>query len=308
MDLLYITVIAGISCFLLTILLIPLNIKAANIVGAIDYPDKLKIHASPKPRFGGLAIFISVLTLLLVFSSLTNYILLEAKILISLSVAGIFLLGVFDDIKNLNAIFKSIVQLVSVLLVVIGLYLQNNSINPIFFIFIFLFIYGFTNAFNLIDGMDGLAAGVALFISLGLLTISLILKQYSIILSASLIIGASLGFLIFNFNPAKIFLGDCGSTFLGYSLSVMISIICLNSPNLYILIPLLFISAIPIIDVTFAIIRRIKNKKPIFLGDRQHLYDLVLQKGLTVRQTALLFYSFSLILTIIGITLYLLIH
>ena len=304
----YQIITSGLSCFLLTIILIPLSMKVATFIGALDYPSDIKIHSNPTPRFGGMAIFTSIFIIAILFPSISNHIHINSKILISSSLAGIFLLGVVDDIKHLNANVKLIFQLINVLIAVIGLFILQNSIPIVYFFIIFVFILSYINAFNLIDGMDGLASGVAIFISLGLLTISLISKQQFTIFSASLIIGASLGFLIFNFNPAKIFLGDCGSTFLGFSLGLIISIIWLYSSHKLVFLPLLIIAGIPIIDTSSVVVRRLINRKSLFVGDRNHLYDLIMQRGFTNKQTLLIIYTTGLFLSIIGIILYIVIE
>lgn len=301
-------IITGLSCFLLTIILVPLSIKAANLIGALDYPGKLKIHSDPIPRIGGLAIFSSIILISFLFPSIVSRTHSETMLFISFSAGGIFLLGVLDDLKNLKFNIKLLFQMINIFLAVTGLFTLVGSLNIVYFTLIVIFILGLTNAFNLIDGIDGLASGIAFFIALGLLMISLLCNQQFIILSASLIMGASLGFLIFNSNPAKIFLGDCGSTFLGFFLGILISIIWLNSTNKLVLLPLLIIAGIPICDTSSAILRRSKLRKSIFMGDRDHLYDLIIQKGFTIKQTVLIFYAISLFLTIIGIILFYLIE
>lgn len=304
----YEIITSGLGCFLLTIILVPLSMKVGTFIGALDYPGEIKIHSTPTPRFGGMAIFSSIFLTSFIFPSIVNHLNIETKLLIILSVSGIFLLGVLDDVKNLNANFKLILQMINVVLAVVGLFTLQNSFSIVYFFIIFIFILGYTNSFNLIDGMDGLASGIAVFISLGLIAISLLAKQQVTLFGASLIICASLGFLIFNLNPAKTFLGDCGSTLLGFSLGIIISIIWLNSTNKFVFLPLLMIAGIPIIDTSSIIIRRLINRKSLFVGDRNHLYDLIMQKGYNIKQTLLFIYSVGLFLTIIGIILYILVE
>ena len=298
----------GLSCFILTIILVHISIKLAPFIGALDYPGALKIHSDPTPRVGGMAIFLSVFFISLLFSSAISNIHNVAKVLISLSVIGIFLLGVIDDIKNLNANVKVIFQILNVLLAAIGLFTLYNSSPIVFYLIIFFFMLGYTNAFNLIDGMDGLASGLAIFIAIGLLIISLVSSQQFTVLGTTLIIGASLGFLFFNLNPAKIFLGDSGSTFLGFSLGILISMIWLDSDNKLVFFPLLIIAGIPLFDTCLTIIRRLIKGQSLFTGDRNHLYDLMLQKGFTVKQTLLFLYILSFFLSASGTMLYILIE
>jgi len=312
-NLLYPCILPGLGCFLITVLLVPLSIKVAPYIGALDQPGRIKIHTKPIPRFGGGAIFLSFFLIYLIFPSVINQLHISVKIMISFSMLGTFLVGILDDILDLNPYIKLMIQIFTISIAVIGLFMLYNSVQLIYFIIIFFFILGYTNAFNLIDGMDGLASGIAIFVGLSLFAISFFMKtgsgpQEITILSATLIMGTSLGFLIFNLNPAKIFLGDCGSTFLGFLIALIISLVWLNSSNKFVLFPLLIIAGIPIFDTLSAIWRRIKLQKPIFQGDRSHLYDRLLQNGYSVKQTLIIFYSISLLLSISGIYLFFLIE
>ncbi len=295
-------------CFILTLLLIPLCMKIAGAIGAIDYPNEIKIHSNPVPRLGGAAIFFSFIFTYTIFPYLTHDIYSMSKTLILSSIIGIFLIGLLDDIKNIKASIKLMFQILNTLLAVIGIYLLYSTTNTIFFIIIFIFILGYINAFNLIDGIDGLASGLAIFIGIGLFVISFISKQKFTMFGSSFLIATSIAFLIFNKNPAKIFLGDCGSTFLGLLIGLMTSLIWLSSRNKFVFIPLTIIISIPIFDSFSTVIRRLKSRKSILMGDRNHSYDLIIKNGVTIKSTILLFYSISFFLSCIGIVLYILIE
>ena len=180
--------------------------------------------------------------------------------------------------------------------------------NIVYYFLIFLFILGYTNAFNLIDGLEGLATGIAIITFFGLFVISIFIKLNLTIIMSLLMITSLLGFLIFNFKPAKIFLGDCGSTLIGFIIGTTTSIIWLHSTNKSSLIPLLVVAGLPILDTTSAIIRRIKQKKSILTGDRNHLYDIMLQRGFSFKQTILVFYFSTLILSTVGVISYIIIE
>ena len=304
----YQVVSLGFVCYFLTILFVPLSIKIAPLLGAMDNPAIKKIHSKPIPRLGGMAIFLSIFIIFLLFPSIVSQLHNRTKLLIGISVLSIFLLGVLDDIKDLTPKIKLFFQILIIFLAVLGLFITYNPINFIYFIIIFLFILIYTNAFNLIDGMDGLASGVATFTALSLLTISLLSNQQFAIWSACLILSASLGFIIFNHNPAKVFLGDCGSTFLGFSLSLIVTIIWLNSSNKFVLLPLLVITGIPIFDTLFAVSRRLKYNSSILEGDRNHFYDFIMQKGFSVKQTVIIIYSITLLISLSGIVLFIFIE
>ncbi len=291
--------------FFLTVALVPASMRFASMIGAMDQPGKIKIHATPIPRIGGLAIFISILLFYFFFPQLSNTLTWKAKAVLLMSVGLVFTLGLIDDIKNIRPWIKLFFQMLSVSLVVLGLYTTYSSLQIYYLLFIFFLILGYTNSFNLLDGMDGLAGGVTLLSALSLLIISIIADQPFTLGFAALLMGTTMGFLLFNFNPARIFLGDCGSTALGFSTALILSLIWIHSSNHWVIIPLLMIAGTPLLDTAYTVLRRIKNRRSLFHGDRSHLYDFILQSGFSVRQTVILFYGLSLILSVSGIVLFL---
>lgn len=281
----------------------PLVIKLAYKIGAIDVPkDNRRVHKKPIPRLGGLAIAISFFITVCLFVTVNKDLLF-----LFLSLSIIIVMGIVDDVKGLGAKLKFGIQIIAATIVAVFAFRITfiaNPFAPMHYIFLsyisipitVFWIVGITNTVNLIDGLDGLAAGVSAISST---TLALILFKngdyYSTIILVALI-GAILGFLPFNFNPAKIFMGDTGSLFLGFTLSVIsMNATIKSAATLAVFVPIITLG-IPIFDTTFAIIRRAKNKQPIMQADKGHLHHRLLNKGLSQKQTVLMLYMMSVIL------------
>lgn len=290
----YVTLIV---CFIASILITPLVKKLAIKIGATDAPNQRKVHAKIMPRLGGLAIYISFIIGLVILRPEAPY--NSAIILGSLI---IIITGVIDDMKELSAKIKLLGQLAAAALVVIWGGVQVSFINvpfggPIEFgVFsiplTILWIVGITNAINLIDGLDGLAAGVS---SIALITISgmaiIMGDQYTVML-ASIVLASTLGFLIYNFHPAKIFMGDTGALFLGYMIAVLSLLGFKNVTFISLIVPVIILG-VPISDTFFAILRRIVHKQPLSAPDKSHLHHCLLRLGYTHRQTVLMIYAMA---------------
>ena len=269
------------------------------------------------PRMGGIAIFLGfILTVILITPSIEAF---EWKQISGLLIGGmiIFLLGFFDDIYNLNAKLKLLVQIIAALVVIYSdiriefvtwpfaesniLLLQNISV-PI----TLLWIVGITNAVNLIDGLDGLAAGVSSIAAICLMILSMFspnpIGPVAALLTAALA-GSCLGFLPYNFNPAKIFMGDTGSTFLGYVLAVTSIQGLIKGYTAVTIIIAVLVLALPIFDTTFAIFRRILTRRPIMEADRGHLHHRLVDKGYSQKRAVITLYGISGGFGIIGILL-----
>ena len=281
----------------------PLVIKLAHKIGAIDVPkDNRRVHKVPIPRLGGLAIAIAFFISVGLFATVTKEIIV---LFIALSI--IIVMGIIDDVKGLGAKLKFVIQIIAATIVAVFAFRIKFVANPfesmhyiylgIFSIPITVFwIVGITNTVNLIDGLDGLAAGISAISSI---TLAMILFKngdyYSTLILVSLI-GAILGFLPYNFNPAKIFMGDTGSLFLGFTLSVIsMNSTIKSAATIAVFIPIITLG-IPIFDTTFAIIRRARNNQPIMQADKGHLHHRLLSKGLSQKQTVLMLYMMSDIL------------
>ena len=291
--------------FLITLGLTPAAKSLAYKIGAIDVPkDKRRVHKRPIPRLGGLAIYYGFLVSILLFSDIDRQ--LISIIAGSLLIVGV---GIIDDVKQLRAGIKLVVQIVAALIVAFGgvritaLSMPSMivpggiiSLGVLSLPITVLWIVGVTNAVNLIDGLDGLAAGICSIATFSLFFIAILAGEISVAVLAAALAGSCMGFLPYNFNPAKIFMGDTGSTFLGY----MLSIICIQGLfKGYVIISFIvpfLILGLPIFDTTYAILRRIKNKKPIMSPDRGHLHHRLIDMGLSQKQTVAILYVIAMIL------------
>lgn len=290
---LYILKLIVIPCLFVTVA-IPFIKKLAAHIGAIDEPNERKVHKVPIPRLGGLGIYFGFLLGYMLFGkedALMNSILIASFVIV--------LTGVIDDIKPLKASHKFLGQLVSTLIVVFygGLLLQKIDAFGIYINFGILaypitifFILGCVNCINLIDGLDGLAGGIA---SIFFLTIGIIAAckgQYGLaFLLAFIMFGSCLGFLFHNFYPASIFMGDSGSMFLGFIISVITLLGFKNIMMTSIIVPLLLLT-IPISDTLFAIVRRKLKGESISKPDKMHIHHQLLKRHLSQRATVIIIY------------------
>lgn len=299
--------------FLISLILIPILKKYAEKKRIFDIAegDELKIHKNPISIFGGLAIMIAFIAGILVFAFYDPSFICKISAIISSSLI-IFLFGFWDDLKwkhisqikpHLKFLFLIIFPLAA------GLTLWSAGIKIDFFpiillsIFLnFLYIFIFINGLNYQDGMDGLAGGLVLISLIGFITLSLIFGNNFALILSLILLGAVFGFLIFNFPPAKIFMGDSGAYFLGFVLSVL-AMLFSKPYNIWSILGPVFIVGVPVWDGVFTNIRRLLKGKSILLGDRSHFYDRFLQKGFSTQKTLLISYSFQAISVIIGIIL-----
>lgn len=303
----------------------PIARRLAFKVGAVDVPkDDRRMHKKPIALIGGLAIVTGFIVSLLFNLLTTSNILTANKDFLGLlvGVAIIVFEGVLDDTRTLSAKTKLLFQISAALAVVlisgtrISVLTNPFSSNPylelspyISYPLTIFWIVGITNAINLLDGLDGLAAGVSSISSLSLFFVSVLRVDllpataiYIALITAALS-GATLGFLPFNFNPAKIFMGETGAAFLGFTLSVIAIQGTMKSyAAISIAIPLLVLG-LPLFDTLFAIVRRIFNRKPIMQGDRSHLHHRLIDMGLSQRQSVLIMYLASATLGLCAIVL-----
>lgn len=292
--------------FLVVVLLVPIIIKIAHHVNALDIPNERKVHKHPMPRLGGLAIFLGFLIGYMVFCKPTvqmNSILIGSFLIV--------LLGTFDDIKPLTPLIKFGGQLLAAIIVVFygNIVMQDISAFGLYINFgIFagpitiLFIVSVINCMNLIDGLDGLAGGIATIFFITIAIISNILGIYSGLDSSLtlIMIGATLGFLLYNFHPAKIFMGDSGSMFLGYIISV-ISLLGFKNVTLTSFIVPVLILAIPILDTLFAIIRRLLKGESFAKADKEHFHHQILRMAGNQTKTVLIIYIIQILFSVASI-------
>lgn len=290
--------------FMLSLLITPISKKISYKVGAIDYPKDRGVHSKPMPLAGGTAIvFAFVATVLLVLPFVNSY---DKSEIFGLIIGGILIsvVGFLDDIYDLNARVKLLFQLLAALIVIytgttidyINIpFVGRVVLGNLDIIITIIWIVGITNAVNLIDGLDGLAAGVSSIAAICLLLLSLMSNTQvpiAIILTASLA-GSCLGFLPHNFNPATIFMGDTGSTFLGFSLAVISIQGSLKSYTALTIFSATFVLGLPIFDTFFAIIRRVITGKPIMQADRGHLHHRLVDRGYSHKKAVLTLYGVS---------------
>lgn len=285
-------------------------IGLARRFGALDRPQHRKAHHKPVPLWGGLAVFVGMWTPLLLLLCYDNAVARQLQdqwaSLALIFGAGLTMLGVgmFDDLRGLNAWQKLLVQLpVALVLLSFGVQiggvtvpgLGSLSLGPLASLVTLLWLVGITNAINLIDGVDGLAAGVTLFVAVVNAVVATIHGHALLACVMFSLAGASLGFLCFNFNPARIFLGDAGSLFLGMTLATS-SVLCNTKGTVAasLLIPLVALGY-PVIDTLLSMGRRALRGKSMFSGDNGHIHHRLLHRGLSPRKTVLVLYGACLV-------------
>ncbi|MGO4371675.1 glycosyltransferase family 4 protein [Paenibacillus sp. MCAF20] len=303
--------IGFIISLVLALVMTPLVKKFAFKVGAIDKPNHRKVHTRIMPRLGGLAIYIAFVGGFFLLSPLLPDGLLrpsDMKLINALLVGGtiIIVLGALDDRFELSAKVKLVGQIAAACVVVFGFGVKIDLLNIPFgetmqpiahWIAIpitILWIVGVTNAINLIDGLDGLAAGVSGIAIATIVVMASLMGFQPIILLSTLLLGGIVGFLVFNFHPAKIFMGDSGSLFLGFSLATL-SMLGFKQVTIVSFVTPLLIIGVPLSDTFFAIIRRWVNKRPVFAPDKGHLHHRLRDLGFSHRKTVLIIWSVAAI-------------
>jgi len=288
--------------------------------GWVSVPSQDRhLHLIPLPRLGGVAIFISFLFSLAVsaviasrFPSLYSALSLKTLLTILLPATLVFLLGVYDDLYGVGPYVKFAVQsLAGSMLFMGGLRILNIPVLfgahqlPWFLglPLTILWVLAITNAFNLIDGLDGLAAGSALFSTLVVFVVALV-NGYSLVTVMTIALaGAILGFLRYNFNPATIFLGDSGSLFIGFLLSALALAGAQKSPTIVaVAIPVVSFG-LPILETSLSVLRRLISGRPVFTADREHIHHKLLQHGLTHRQVVTVLYAVSAVFALLSLFL-----
>lgn len=295
---------AFVIALIVTYICTPLVRMLAVKIGAIDAPDARKVHQVSIPRLGGLAIYIGYMVSLL-------YSVKDISSVKGLIIGSVILVavGIWDDVKQIGPKTKLLGQIVAALMlpifdnaihfISIGdhmLYLEYLSIPLTVF-----WIVGFTNIVNLIDGLDGLAAGISLIACIAICIVTLQMGQVDLACITLALAGAACGFLRYNFNPAKIFMGDTGSMLLGYTMaaiSVMGSV--KTAATVGLVVPVIVLG-LPILDTLFAIVRRRINGRPVFQPDKGHLHHRLLAMGLTQKQAVLLMYAITAVLGCVSI-------
>jgi len=295
--------IAAFACaFSICLLTTPFAKRMSYKFGAIDYPKKRGLHKEPIPRMGGLAIVLGFVLTMAILAPFKEEILTMQFLGFIGGALIIVLLGMVDDVYNLGAKLKFGVQILAAVVVVatgttidivtwpIPAYLDAISIP-----FTIVWIIGVTNAVNIIDGVDGLAAGVSSICAATIMILCVLTGSPLAVALMAALVGSCLGFLPRNFNPAEIIMGDTGSTFLGYVLAVSSILGVFKSYALLAVLIAVLCIALPIMDTAFAMIRRAIAGKPIMGADRGHLHHRLIDHGFSQKQTVLILYAVSAI-------------
>ena len=307
-------IFAFIISFVFTFASTPLVRRLAFKIGAIDVPkDKRRVHKKPTPRIGGIAMVFGFAVAALCFAEPSRQML---GLMLGLLI--IFVMGVIDDCKELGAKLKFVIQIIAALVVIfvgnikISVFTNPNlfSDNPYWILptwlsvtVTVLWIVFITNAVNFIDGLDGLAAGVSAIMSVSLVFIAVRAGEYTTAVLGIALMGSCFGFLPFNFNPAKIFMGDSGSTFLGFMLATLsIQGVFKSYAVISFAVPLLILG-LPLFDASFAMIRRILSGQSPMKADRGHLHHRLIDMGFSQKQTVFILYAISGVLGIAAVLL-----
>ena len=300
--------------FVFVCIVTPSLIRFGKKFGFVDQVNQRKIHRGAIPRIGGIGISIGTMLpvlLLFIMFKLKNVVDIETTNNMILYFGGglaISFLGLIDDIKGVNAritlLFQAVIAVVATLH---GALIQSfpmpwGRLELGFFGYVVtvFWIIAIINAFNLIDGIDGLSSGITLFSSLTIAILAIVNGYLAVALVALALAGAVTGFLIYNFNPAKIFMGDSGSMFIGYILAIL-SLRTQSKTHaiVSILVPIIAMG-LPILDTTLAFMRRILRHQSIFMADKQHIHHFLLSLGFNQRKTVLILYSISILFTLLS--------
>lgn len=296
----------------------PVMVHVARILNIVDKPGVRKIHAFAIPRIGGAAIVLAmmgiVIPLLMLDHKLGHGFAGNEKNVTVLLAAGLFMfvLGLIDDITDMRARVKLAGQVLAAMVVcAFGIRIDSIDISDSYVLqfgwlswpLTIFWIVGITNAVNLIDGLDGLAAGIAAVACAVMATFALYTGQPTMAIIMIALLGGLTGFLFFNFNPARIFMGDCGTMFIGFVLATSGVLCAAKSATLVgLALPALALG-IPIFDTLFSIIRRLLERRSIFSPDRNHIHHRLLRMGIQHRHAVILMYLMTLISAGLGMFL-----
>lgn len=319
--------IAFLLAFITAFVITPYTIRLAKKVGAVDYPNDRRINKKPMPRLGGLAVIagfmISAIYLIITMSIEKKVNFAEEGLNRKLigCLLGAIILGItcyIDDVKDIKPLVKLAGQVIAAIVVVSsGVLIDNFTIpfkennvmlNEVFsFVLTVGWIVGITNAINLIDGLDGLSSGITLISCISLLIIFALNESPLIaIILITALAGAIVGFLPYNFNPAKTFIGDVGSNFMGFAIAVISILGVAKTYTAIVIIAPIIVLALPIFDTLWAIVRRIvktKSIKGVFKADKGHLHHRLMAKGYTQKQAVLILYGITATLGMVAIIL-----
>lgn len=300
-------------CFIIAVFITPYVMKLAYFTHAVDQPNQRKVHRSVMPRMGGLAIYIAFLIGYMIFKVKGLALDQDEVVFIDAYFIASFLIvvtGMLDDMFELPAKPKALVQLVAALIMVLY---GNFVIDKIYLPFLpvidlgwiggivtIIWIVGITNSINLIDGLDGLSSGISSISFATMAFLAAYQGETFVAMMSCLLLGSTLGFLVHNFHPAKIFMGDTGSLFLGFSVSVLSLLGYKNAAFVSFIVPIVMLS-VPIFDTIWAIIRRTLNGQSPFKPDRGHVHHQLLNKNLGHVKSVLVLYGIAALFSLTAI-------
>ncbi len=306
-----------------TLLVTPWVVRLAGVIGALDHPGERKLHSAPVPRIGGLAVFVGFLAGLVYAAWVTGklFTVPSSGVVwrgLALATAGMFAVGLWDDIREISFRTKLLSQIVAALLVwQFGFRIEVLShplggaieLGAFALPVTVLWVVGITNAVNLLDGLDGLAAGSAVIMTSAIAVIAFVNGDLGVTAVGVALAGSLIGFLWFNFNPARVFLGDSGTMFIGFVLAVSCVSGGQKGPAAVAIFAPLLVLLLPLLDTSFAIVRRlarlgseglksgntvryvVRNLDHVFLPDRGHIHHRLLDLGLSHRGAVLVLYG-----------------
>jgi UDP-GlcNAc:undecaprenyl-phosphate GlcNAc-1-phosphate transferase len=291
-------IVAFMISLIVTIVATPFVKMLAYRLGVVDSPNARKVHEKQMPRMGGLSIVLGFLAGFIYLWPASEY-----TIPILIGAITIVTIGILDDKFALSAKYKLLGQIAAAIIVVSsGLQIEHVNIPFVGYIdfgwmsfpITVFWIVGITNAINLIDGLDGLASGVSSIALTSMLVMAILDNQALAIALAVILLAGTLGFLFFNVHPAEIFMGDTGSLFIGYTISIISITGLFKSLTLFSLIIPVFILAVPIFDTLFAIVRRMLKRQKLSSPDKSHLHHCLLALGFSHRTTVHIIYVISI--------------
>ena len=314
--------ILGIVAIGATIALVPLAKKIAIRFDAIDYPNERRVNTKPTPRLGGVAIFGGIFVSLIVLVLGINFWGWPSPFVshpdltvnyygVGLSIVVIFVVGLIDDFKDLNPKVKFLGQIIAAIIAVCSGLLLSSIHMPFggdYFEFgwfsyplTVFYLVAFANIINLIDGLDGLAAGIVVISALTMFIFTVMTARPDAAVLCIILMGACLGFLVFNFHPASIFMGDSGSLLLGYLLGA-ISLMAIARSTMFVslMIPII-VAGVPVVDTASAIVRRLRGHRPIDEADKGHIHHRLLETGYSQRATVIIMWTWSALLSVCAV-------
>lgn len=288
------------AALLLALGVTPLARRAAIVLGILDQPASRKVHTSPVPLLGGVAIYVAFVAALVLFS---DSLYVTQVIGILLGATWVSFLGIWDDWRTLRPLVKLTGQFFAVaILILTGVqveFLRNPFLNVLITA---AWVIGITNAVNFLDNMDGLSGGVAAIGAAWFLVLSLQNGQFLVAPFAAALMGASLGFLVYNFNPARIFMGDAGSLFLGFMLAAVgLKLRFPGQPDAVTWMIPIFVLGVPVLDMTLVTISRLRRRvNPWTTAGKDHLSHRLVNMGMSHRRAVLTIYALCGIMGALG--------